>query len=150
MISRKEERAMYEAETARLIEHCGRSSVRAEQAEDRAEAAEAEATKMFANFKKMTAERDELQARVVKLRVALSIRNAEVDALQERVAELDGLQWRWLAVIEAAKTKEEPKALWGSRLESVYAETRAALEKDRSELEQAPRYLATELEKTND
>jgi hypothetical protein len=61
MISRKEERAMYEAETARL------------------------------------------RARVVKLRVALSIRNAEVDALEERVAEL-----------------------------------------------KAPRYLATELEKTND
>jgi hypothetical protein len=115
MISRKEERAMYEAETARLqarvvalsaseanaIEHCGRSSVRAEHAEDRAEATAHEATRMFGKFKRMTDERDELQARVVELRVALSIREAEVDALEARV-------------------------------------------------EQAPRYLATELEKTND
>ena len=57
-----------------------------ESAADAIGAAEAEATRMFENFKKMTDERDQLQARVVELRVALAVRDAERDALQARVA----------------------------------------------------------------
>jgi hypothetical protein len=108
-----------EASETNAIEHCGRSSVRAEQAEYRAEAAEAFAKEMVAALALRDAKRDALQARAE----AAKAREGEANSLLENLydacreiwgdenvdmpfADLDAVK-HWL---ETTDTRDELKA----------------------------------------